>query len=1582
MFAFFALQPSFAQCPNFGTGPTQDMDCDGVPNQIDRDADNDGILNTTEELGYEIGNSACFDTTIIIDDGSANGPSPEVGTAGQVGAIYRWSNAVTPGGHDILVEITGKTGNATLAAIDEQHPTPFRDEAFRPRINAGNSGGVNGEGYFDFEVRVVQAGTGGAPGNPAEVLITLDRNGFLASDVDGGAPGVESVQFNGLDSYFLSPTTALTVTEISTGDYRTESVSGSPSDQDKAVFAFYNTPQSVYTFRCGTINGDSRLPLISFGPCTADQFFIETPVSTFVNGRDTDGDGIPDYLDSDSDNDGITDLVEAGGTDPNNNGIVESGPSDSFVDDDSDGIEDSIDNLEGDFCTPQPGCEVTSGTPLSDPNTDGDALPNSKDIDSDNDGIPDIIEAGGLDSDNDGVVDGTFADGDSDGWSNVFDSDNGGSALDDLDTDSDGVEDRIDLDSDNDGIVDIVEAGGVDANNDGVVDGTFADGDSDGWSNVFDSDNSGTALDDLDTDNDGVEDRRDLDSDNDGIPDIVEAGGVDTDDNGVVDGTFEDGDSDGWSNVFDSDNGGTALDDNDNDSDSFANRIDVDSDNDGIADVIEAQETDNYIAPSGNDADGDGIDDSFDVDFNASNRLFSNPVNTDENNIPSFNPDTNPDYLDTDSDGDGVSDQVESGETADVSGTDTDGDGLLDDYDNYNLTTPPGSSTGTNADNDGQTATSPFPTGASGGNNPTNTGPEPDWRFNGLIVNTNLSSVCADTDIPTLEIEVEAIGFDPSGITAEITWTAGTFDASLPATTPASALVPVTVQNVTVPSASETSPGSGVWEVSFTTIWPGASEALGVGDDWPGWVFNDNGSGIWEAKEDGYSGYRDAGTTIEVRINPSDEGTISYPPPSPTCSTDPPDTVFIQITDGDWNTGSNWREGQVPTLNDDAYIASDVQSTIDQNSEVRNLFLIEGSTEETSVTISNTITLNVKGDLTNNGNFEGDGFVVFDGTATQRIIGDGIDAGSFSNIRLNNTDGLTVTDDIDVTDVFDLDAGDVTVEDGDFITFKSNATKTAIVGDSNGGNINGCVVVERFIPQERAFRYMSSPVTTDSPGCNHKPSINANLQEGEQVTNNANYPTASANAIQGFGTHITGSQYTAPVSSGLDATDTGNPSMFLYNNIAGDFNPVLDTRNESLRAGQDFLLMVRGDRTLNLNVNNTQTGPDTTLRFTGELFTNVHQFAVTSGNTNDLNTNASPTPNPDPDPVYNSIGNPYHANVDLGELLLDHSADILKTRAYVYDPHASGDFGAWITLTFDASGNLSSSTPTTLGKGVSHNGFLQANQAFFIENIESSNSIAPQVSFSESLKDNTIDEEIPIFSTQPSNDFSVAIDLYESSEDDLRDGVLVSMSDQYNDAYVQAEEAMKFFNYVESLAISNMNQFYSIEKRNLSDGQQEIVQLYLGNYEATDYTFKINVNNPENKTVYLVDNYLGTQTLLDALYYEHTFSVDESVPASVATDRFELIFDNTTLGNNSFEMAGIEVYPNPVENIVKIDKGDFSGDWKTLNIYDITGKQVINLDASNTDSALKIDMSSLSNGLYILKINTSNGQFQQKLIKE
>ncbi|MGB1237759.1 MAG: Ig-like domain-containing protein [Pseudomonadales bacterium] len=121
-----------------------------------------------------------------------------------------------------------------------------------------------------------------------------------------------------------------------------------------------------------------------------------------------------------------------------------------------------------------------------------------------------------------------------------------------------------------------------------------------------------------------------------------------------------------------------AGDELDTDGDGIVNSLDLDSDNDGITDNVEAQKTQNYIAPSGVDANGDGLDDAY-------NKGFSG-VDSDGDGIR--------DAYDSDSDNDGTGDVAERGDGQAekiTSHKDTDNDGLLDifehgsDDDGYNV---------------------------------------------------------------------------------------------------------------------------------------------------------------------------------------------------------------------------------------------------------------------------------------------------------------------------------------------------------------------------------------------------------------------------------------------------------------------------------------------------------------------------------------------------------------------------------------------------------------------------------------------------------------------------------------------------------------------------------------------------------------------------------------------------------------------------------------------------------------------------------------------------------------------------------
>jgi len=107
------------------------------------------------------------------------------------------------------------------------------------------------------------------------------------------------------------------------------------------------------------------------------------------------------------------------------------------------------------------------------PNTDGDGLPNRLDLDSDNDGIHDVVESGGTDTDSNGTADDDDDNVDNTGSNGIPTSAGGGNTP--TDTGADGSPDYTNLDSDGDGCSDANEAY-ANANADGGDGGQYGAG--------------------------------------------------------------------------------------------------------------------------------------------------------------------------------------------------------------------------------------------------------------------------------------------------------------------------------------------------------------------------------------------------------------------------------------------------------------------------------------------------------------------------------------------------------------------------------------------------------------------------------------------------------------------------------------------------------------------------------------------------------------------------------------------------------------------------------------------------------------------------------------------------------------------------------------------------------------------------------------------------------------------------------------------------------------------------------------------------------------------------------------------------
>ena len=161
-----------------------------------------------------------------------------------------------------------------------------------------------------------------------------------------------------------------------------------------------------------------------------------------------------------------------------------------------------------------------------------------------------------------------------------------------------------------------------------------------------------------DNDCDGIINKLDLDNDNDGIPDMDEGDGM-----------------------------------LDSDGDRIPDNFDIDSDNDGITDNEEWQKEGNYIIPSETDVNKNGWDDAYDTELDG---VYYKPEDTDGNGIP--------DFIDSDSDGDGSTDNQEAFDMdndgfADIVQIyiDDDNDGLDDAYDLISCWSLGCNSTGSNS---------------------------------------------------------------------------------------------------------------------------------------------------------------------------------------------------------------------------------------------------------------------------------------------------------------------------------------------------------------------------------------------------------------------------------------------------------------------------------------------------------------------------------------------------------------------------------------------------------------------------------------------------------------------------------------------------------------------------------------------------------------------------------------------------------------------------------------------------------------------------------------------------------------------
>lgn len=591
-----------------------------------------------------------------------------------------------------------------------------------------------------------------------------------------------------------------------------------------------------------------------------------------------------------------------------------------------------------------------------------------------------------------------------------------------------------------------------------------------------------------------------------------------------------------------------------------------------------------------------------------------------------------------------------------------------------------------------------------------------------------------------------------------------------------------------------------------------------------------------------------------------------------------------------------------------------------------------------------TLTLNT-GKLIVANNFNNASGTLSAANATIEVLGGATQSFTFGSndilkrLELNKS-GNTATvaaGKLTVTDGFKSAAGNLNAAEK--IVLKSTSTKTAIVEESTSGTVDN-IVVERYIPAKRAFRLVSSPVTTST-------TIKYNWQENQNNTSTSY--ASNTNATSGYGTHIAGSTTGA---NGFDATVSGNASLFLYNNATQTWSGIDNTSTNTLTAGGAYRLMVRGDRSIDMSTNNP-TPTTTTLRTTGTLKIGSH---TVSG----LNTTAD---------AYNFIGNPYQSPVDMEEVLTA-STNVKTTHYYVWDPKVGGANGRGAFVTYTFLGN----TNNVSGSAV--NQYLQPMQACFVNTLASG---ACSMVFQESNKFATTNENVYRETTTAIP--SLQLNLYDTASFNqgatALDGVLCFFRSDFSNG-LDAFDAGKLVNLDENLAVMVENRAQSIATYT-TPTLTTVYPLNLTNYKHQNYTFKAAINNYNGLTPYLLDQFLGTTTILEnnSIY---AFSIDPNISASSAIDRFKVVFQNSTLSIDTFN-NNISLFPNPATSGTSFYVQGIVNP-KSVTMYSVLGQKIpVELETQGQDIKVTPKIN-VSHGVYLVTITTDDMSTSIKWIVE
>ena len=628
------------------------------------------------------------------------------------------------------------------------------------------------------------------------------------------------------------------------------------------------------------------------------------------------------------------------------------------------------------------------------------------------------------------------------------------------------------------------------------------------------------------------------------------------------------------------------------------------------------------------------------------------------------------------------------------------------------------------------------------------------------------------------------------------------------------------------------------------------------------------------------------------------------------------------ITNTDWFNGSNWSCGIVPTSNLDVLIPSGLINypTVNATANAKNITI----SALASLTMTNGSTIQVYGDFSNNGSFTANtSNFNFNATAAQ-IIG-GSSTTTFSSININNSVGVSLARDANLTNRITLGSNAKFTTTGYEFILVSNAGTTGSIGPiPASASFTGNIRMQRYIPPSGRYWYhMSSPVSTGTV---------AQWQTGA--------PTG--------GFYVTG-PFTGASNPGNGVVKTGVSAYSWNASLASWDRFPVNANTEVIEPRAGYRVFIR-DGNAAYNGGNTTTK---TFSLLGPPNTGDQTFTLPY----------SPTGGK-PAGGWNLIGNPYPSNINGN---LNNSAWTTKTN-----------LDGFATYMWDSDQRRYVSCNGGLGACV-----IPSCQAFWVKvnpgggTLTATENVKTSGLMSLYKKTATAPQYIPVVLTN--TQYGEKDITYLRFEDDATG----NFDNEYDAYKLDVLSTGTSSSYVLLSSMMNSTEL-SINART-TPVSSDTIHLNIGGYDGThtlDFSDRTNLSDEYH--MLLIDKYSNAVVDLD-LNSVYTFSIQTSISAT-AGKRFDIVFTyiplNVTSTTPAASAKALNIYPNPATSGYFIINLNENKEEVNVSICNMIGAQVFEKNYAANDN-IKVEINkSLPSGTYVVTVKTGEEISRSKLVVE